>query len=386
MAQKDYDYTDKISFLGEYFDYKSSYHKNFVINFYPSDNSLDIFDKDLNRMFLKRTRSDDIGMKDLFIGNTIRIYGRQIKVTDYADNHTKNIVSKMRECTITILKPGVIHKLGEIINKIQDNGFEVSKLRMCTLSRKEALEFYEKRKQEHDLPFVLEHIVSGPIVAMELVGENAVERWNQLMGPKNPIEARKVAPNSLRALYGKDTHATSGFHGAQSAADAKIERRFFFPDDTSNVPYSPVNLINATCCIIKPHAIREGNLGNIIKFITDSHFILTAAQMYYLSSANIDNFLEIYKGIVADYNALLQSLLDGPCVALAIGGRIKDQQVQKEFREFCGPSDPDIARQIRPHTVRAIFGCDKYKNGVHCTDLEDDTKFELEFFFKVLYD
>lgn len=386
MAKKEFDYNDKLSFLGEYFDYRSSYHKNFRINFFPSDNSLDIFDKDLNRMFLKRTRTDDVELKDMFIGNTLRIYGRQIKITDYADTFTKSIVSKTRESTIAVLKPGVVDKLGEIINKIQDNGFEISKLKMCVLSRKTALEFYEARKQEHDLPFILEHIVSGPIVGLELVGENAVEKWKEMMGPGDPIEARRVAPNSLRALYGKDSHATSGFHGAQSAEHVKVERKFFFPEDSTKVSHSPVNLNNATCCVIKPHAIRGGEMGNIIKFISDSHFKLTAAQMFYLSSANADVFLEVYKGVVADYNALLRSLLDGPCVALAIAGKVEEQLVHKEFRELCGPCDPEIARQIRPQTLRAIFGCDKYKNAVHCTDLEDDTKFEMEFFFKVLND
>lgn len=385
MSKTNYDYNDRISFLGEHFDSKSSYYKNFVINFYPSDNSLDIFDKNLNRMFLKRTMSEEVELKDMFIGNTLRIYGRQIKLTDYADNYTKKIVDKTRQSTIAILKPDVVEKLGEIINKILDSNFEISNLRMCLLSRKEGLEFYENRKQDYDLPFILENIVSGPIVGMELIGENAVERWKEIMGPGDPIEARRVAPNSLRALYGKDSIATSGFHGSLTLEDAKNEREFFFPEGSTAVPYSPVNLVNATCCVIKPHAIREGNLGNIIKTITDSYFKLTAAQMFYLGNANADVFLEVYKGVVADYNALLRSFLDGPCVALAIAGKNKDQLVHKEFREFCGPSDADIARQIRPHSLRAIFGCDKYRNAVHCTDLEEDTKLELEFFFKVLY-
>lgn len=385
MATKEYNYNDKISFLAEYFDHKASYQKHFVINFYPSDNSLDIFDKDLNRMFLKRTITEDVDMNDMFVGNTLRIYGRQIKLTDYADNHTKKMVSKTRECTTAILKPGVIDKFGAIINRIQESGLGMSKMRMCQLSRKEALEFYETSKQEHDIPFVLEHIVSGPIVGMELVGENAIQKWQDLMGPRDPIEARRLEPNSLRALYGHDSSATSGFHGASTPEEVKFERAFLFPEDGTKAPMSPVNLINTTCCVIKPHAIREGNLGNIIKTITDSHFKLTAAQMFYLSSVNADIFLDVYKGVAADYNALLHSYLDGPCVVLAIGGKNDDQLVHKEFREFCGPTDPEIARQIRPYTLRAIFGCDKYRNAVHCTDLEDDTKLELEFFFKVLY-
>lgn len=109
-------------------------------------------------------------------------------------------------------------------------------------------------------------------------------------------------------------------------------------------------------------------------------------QMFYLSNANADEFLEVYKGVVSDFHALLLSFLDGPLVAMEISGKNEEMNVHKEFREFSGPSDPDIARQIRPYTLRAKFGNDKYKNAIHCTDLPEDTIEELEYFFKILND
>ena len=39
----------------------------------------------------------------------------------------------------------------------------------------------------------------------------------------------------------------------------------------------------------------------------------------------------------------------------------------------------EIARHIRKNTLRAKFGIDKIKNGVHCTDLPDDAKLEVSF-------
>jgi nucleoside diphosphate kinase len=44
---------------------------------------------------------------------------------------------------------------------------------------------------------------------------------------------------------------------------------------------------------------------------------------------------------------------------------------------MCGPSDPEIARHIRPNTLRAAFGKDKVKNAVHCTDLPEDGPLEV---------
>ncbi|VEN55773.1 unnamed protein product [Callosobruchus maculatus] len=383
---KDFDYRDKLSFVAEWHDYNSGYHKNFVVNYYPSDNTLDIFDKDLDRLYLKRTTMDSLDYNDMYVGNTIRVYGRQIKLTDYADCKTKSIVSKTKERTFAILTPCVIDKLGEIITQIQEHGFHINRMRMCILNRREALEFYEDRRGDSSLPFLLEHVISGPVVAMELVGKDAVSRWAELMGPSDPIEARRTQPESLRAVYGRDSSATSGFHGSHSANDVNREANFFFPGGNSKIPTSTVQLNNTTCCVVKPHAITEGKLGYIITAITEANFKVTAAQMFYLSNADADEFLEVYKGVVTDYHAKLCSFVDGPCVALEIAGKDNDMNVYEDFRRFCGPEDAEIARQIRPGTLRAKFGIDKYKNAVHCTDLPEDTVLELEYFFKVLKD
>jgi nucleoside-diphosphate kinase len=58
--------------------------------------------------------------------------------------------------------------------------------------------------------------------------------------------------------------------------------------------------------------------------------------------------------------------------------------IVQEFRQFCGPSDPELARHLRPDSIRAQFGVDKVKNAIHCTDLPDDGELEVEYFFKIL--
>jgi nucleoside-diphosphate kinase len=63
---------------------------------------------------------------------------------------------------------------------------------------------------------------------------------------------------------------------------------------------------------------------------------------------------------------------------------ITAEDAPRVFREFVGPSDPEIARHLRPHTLRALFGKDKIKNSVHCTDLPDDGMLEVEYFFRIL--
>jgi nucleoside-diphosphate kinase len=44
----------------------------------------------------------------------------------------------------------------------------------------------------------------------------------------------------------------------------------------------------------------------------------------------------------------------------------------------------EIARALRPKSLRALFGSDKIKNAVHCTDLPEDGTLECEYFFSIL--
>lgn len=54
------------------------------------------------------------------------------------------------------------------------------------------------------------------------------------------------------------------------------------------------------------------------------------------------------------------------------------------FRELCGPADPDIARVLRPNSLRALFGDSRVANAVHCTDLPEDGELEVNYFFDIL--
>ena len=53
-------------------------------------------------------------------------------------------------------------------------------------------------------------------------------------------------------------------------------------------------------------------------------------------------------------------------------------------RELCGPTDPEIARMLRPSSIRAKYGLNKIQNAVHCTDLEEDGPLEVSYFFTIL--
>jgi nucleoside-diphosphate kinase len=54
------------------------------------------------------------------------------------------------------------------------------------------------------------------------------------------------------------------------------------------------------------------------------------------------------------------------------------------LRRFCGPHDPDEAKMYNGNSIRAMYGQDKIRNAVHCTDLAEDGLLECEYFFVLL--
>lgn len=65
------------------------------------------------------------------------------------------------------------------------------------------------------------------IVGMELVGDNAIKRWRDLLGPTNTQVAQESAPTSIRAKFGTDG-TRNACHGSDSPASAYRELEFFF--------------------------------------------------------------------------------------------------------------------------------------------------------------
>uniref|UniRef100_A0A4W5KNA8 Nucleoside diphosphate kinase n=1 Tax=Hucho hucho TaxID=62062 RepID=A0A4W5KNA8_9TELE len=62
-------------------------------------------------------------------------------------------------------------------------------------------------------------MTSGPVVAVELMGDEAVSVWRKILGPTDSGVARKEAPPSLRAQFGTDGTRNAG-HGSDSLASA----------------------------------------------------------------------------------------------------------------------------------------------------------------------
>lgn len=99
--------------------------------------------------------------------------------------------------------------------------------------------------------------------------------------------------------------------------------------------------------------------------------------MFNLDRPTAEEFFEIYRGVLPEFIAITEHMTTGPCIAL----EIRQENVVQAFRNLCGPMDPEIAKNLRPNTLRARFGIDRIQNAVHCTDLQEDGVLESEYWF-----
>lgn len=365
---------DRYAFFCEYYDRLADFVRKYQLIYQASDSSVEMYELKSKKLFLKKTPMPSLKLEDLFIGAIINVVGRQLTITDFADENTRTRFDGQREQTLALIKPDAFGHLGHIISIIQKEGFRIFKMKMFPISKRDSDDFaaISDKAGRRPLP------PNSRVVAVVLQGQDSVEKWKHVMGPSNPAAARQSTVDSIRAQYGIDEQRNA-VDGSNTALDAKDEVSFFF--GTKRVFPATAEYRGTTCCVIKPHAVLSGQAGFIIQKIIDEGFEISAIEMFKLEPENAEEFLEVYNGVVPEYSDMVSELTSGFSIALELK---KPGNAHQAFRELAGPPDAAIAKALRPASLRATFGSDKIKNAVHCTDLEEDTTLECEYFFKIL--
>lgn len=140
----------------------------------------------------------------------------------------KELNKETLELTLGLIKPDAFLQgnVGQILNIIELNDFTIVALELVYLSQDQAEEFYSEHRGKPFFNELVEYITSGPIIAMALAKENAINQWRELMGATDPL---KAAPGTLRAMFGESI-GSNAVHGSDSKESARRELDFFFPE------------------------------------------------------------------------------------------------------------------------------------------------------------
>lgn len=128
--------------------------------------------------------------------------------------------------TLSILKPDATRRnlTGKINALIENSGLRIVAQKRIHLSRREAKLFYIVHKDRPFYDELVEFMVSAPVVVQVLEGENAVEKYREVMGATDPS---KAAPGTIRKEFAVSIGENS-VHGSDSLENANQEVSFFF--------------------------------------------------------------------------------------------------------------------------------------------------------------
>lgn len=197
-------------------------------------------------------------------------------MVDYADGLTSRKLGTGQEHTLVVVKPDGMQHVGAILDALLSQSLKITRLTMRRLSRADAQEFCSEHVGQPIFAKAVQSITDGPVLAVELLGSEAVAVVRRLLGPADVIQARKDDPGSLRARFGTDA-TRNALHAASSTAAADREAQFFFSTPTRGGRSA---LIKGTIlCIIKPHAVSAQLTGRIIHDMQRHGFVITAAQV-----------------------------------------------------------------------------------------------------------
>jgi len=128
--------------------------------------------------------------------------------------------------TFFMIKPDGVKRnlIGEIISRVEEKGFKITKIKMMTISQDLAEEHYVEHKDKPFFSDLVSFITSGPVVAMQVEGENVVAQIRNLMGATNPSDA---TPGSIRGDLATELDKNV-VHGSDSDESAERELNLFF--------------------------------------------------------------------------------------------------------------------------------------------------------------
>ena len=130
------------------------------------------------------------------------------------------------ERTFAIVKPDGVenNNIGNVLARIEQEGFRIVAMRMLHLSREAAEGFYAVHRERPFFNDLTSFMSSGPAVVMVLERDNAIRHWRDTMGATNPEEADA---GTLRKLYAANIERNT-VHGSDAVETAATEIDYFF--------------------------------------------------------------------------------------------------------------------------------------------------------------
>jgi nucleoside-diphosphate kinase len=128
--------------------------------------------------------------------------------------------------TLSIIKPDATRRnlIGKINDRIESAGLRIVAQKRIVLTKAQAMAFYDIHSARSFYEDLCNNMTLGPVIVQVLEGENAIEKYREVMGSTNPSNA---SPGTIRHDFGESVDYNS-VHGSDSPETAAKEISFFF--------------------------------------------------------------------------------------------------------------------------------------------------------------
>ncbi|GAA2813298.1 nucleoside-diphosphate kinase [Kribbella solani] len=134
----------------------------------------------------------------------------------------------MSQRTLVLLKPDTVRRglVGEVLGRFEAKGLRIVAMDLRTIDADLADQHYAEHVDKGFYPPLRDFVTSGPLVAMVLEGDEAIEVIRALNGA---TDGRKAAPGTIRGDLSLSNRENL-VHGSDSEESASREIKLWFPD------------------------------------------------------------------------------------------------------------------------------------------------------------
>ena len=131
------------------------------------------------------------------------------------------------DLTFAIIKPDAVRArvAGRILQRIEEEGFQIRAMRLVNLTKREAEGFYAVHRERPFFASLTSFMSSGPSIVLALQAPDAIKKWRTLMGATDPA---KADAGTLRKQFGASIE-NNATHGSDAPETAAFELSYFFP-------------------------------------------------------------------------------------------------------------------------------------------------------------
>lgn len=128
--------------------------------------------------------------------------------------------------TFIMLKPDVLKRglMGAIISRIEDQNYFIERAQVMELDKQMVAHRYAHLLNEDFYPELESYMLSGPVFAMVVTGDNVIDGMRKIIGATDP---RDAAPHTIRADFARNV-TENAIHGSDTEENAAIEITRFF--------------------------------------------------------------------------------------------------------------------------------------------------------------